>query len=57
MLIPLIVDLINTKYFVSALHYQNETMQSGTGCTDFYSDILDGEVAQEHLNIQHGSKL
>jgi len=50
MLIPLIVDLINTKCFVSALHYQNETMESGTGCRDFYSDILDGEVAKEHLN-------
>jgi hypothetical protein len=35
MLIPLIVDLINTKCFVSTLHYQNETMESGTGCRDF----------------------
>ena len=50
LLIPLIVDLIHTKYFVSALHFQNEIMQSDTGCLEFYSDILDGEVAKEHLN-------
>ena len=49
LLIPLLVDLINTKYFVSALHFQNERMQSSNGCEEFYVDILDGEVAKEHL--------
>ncbi len=49
LLIPLLVDLINTKYFVSALHFQNERMESSNGCEEFYADILDGEVAKEHL--------
>ena len=57
LLIPLLVDLLNTKYFVSALHFQNERMQSSNGCEEFYSDILDGEVAKEHLiSMDHNYK-
>ena len=48
MLIPLFIDLINTKYFVAALHYQNECLHGSE--EKYYSDILDGDVAKEHLN-------
>ena len=48
LLIPLLTDLIETEYFVSALHYQNECIP--IGAEDFYSDILDGSVAIEHLD-------
>ena len=47
LLIPLITDLINTKYFVAALHYENECLHGSE--EEWYSDILDGEVAKEHL--------
>jgi hypothetical protein len=48
MLIPLFIDLINTKYFVAALHYQNECLHGSE--EKYYSDLLDGDVAKEHLN-------
>jgi hypothetical protein len=48
MLIPLLIDLINTKYFVAALHYQNECLHGSEG--EFYSDLLDGEVANTEKN-------
>ena len=48
MLIPLFIDLINTKYFVAALHYQNECLHGSE--EQYYTDLLDGDVAKEHLN-------
>ena len=48
LLIPLLTDRIETECFVSALHYQNESIP--IGAEDFYSDILDGSVAIEHLD-------
>ena len=48
LLIPLLTDLIETEYFVSALHYKTECIPIGS--EDFYSDILDGSVAIEHLD-------
>ena len=47
LLIPLIIDLINTDYFVAALHFQNDCI--GSDSENAYTDILDGEVAKEHL--------
>lgn len=47
LLVPLITDLVNTKYFVASLHYHNECMHPGHD--NFYTDILDGSVAKEHL--------
>ena len=48
LLVPLIVDLVNTKYFVTALHYNNDLKIPEQ--EDYYTDILDGSVAKEHLD-------
>jgi hypothetical protein len=48
LLIPLFVDLLNTKYFVTALNYRNDLTISGL-TESYYTDILDGSVAKEHL--------
>jgi len=48
LLIPLLTDLINTKNFVTALHYHNDRI--GADSENAYTDILDGEVAKEHLH-------
>ena len=48
LLIPLLADLINTKYFVTALNFQNDCI--GSDSENAYTDILDGEVAKEHLH-------
>ncbi len=47
LLIPLLIDLINTDYFVAALHFQNDCI--GSDSENAYTDILDGKVAKEHL--------
>ena len=49
LLIPLLTDLINTKYFVAALHYINDKQFSEPYEEEAFTDILDGDVAKEHL--------
>ena len=49
LLIPLLTDLINTEYFVSALHYINDKHFSESSEEEAFTDILDGDVAKEHL--------
>ena len=48
LLVPLIVDLVSTKYFVTALHYHDDLKIPEQ--EDYYTDILDGSVAKEHLD-------
>ena len=48
LLIPLIADLVNTEYFVTALHYRNECTYPGQ--ENYYTEFLDGDVAKEHLD-------
>ena len=48
LLIPLLADLINTKYFVTALNFQNDCI--GSDSENAYTVILDGVVAKEHLH-------
>ena len=47
-LIPNIIDLIETDYFLSAIEYQTDLILRGDD-SDFYNDFSDGSVAIEHL--------
>ncbi len=49
LLIPLLADLINTKYFITtSLNFQNDCI--GSDSENAYTDILDGEVTKEYLH-------
>jgi len=43
----LIMDLLKTPYFLTALNYKRKRL---VGDNEFYSDFLDGELPQRHLN-------
>ena len=49
-LIPNIIDLIETDYFLCALEYQTDLLLRGSEADLFYNDFSDGTVAIEQLN-------
>ena len=48
-LIPLLIDLIETDYFLCAIEYQTDLILRGDESALFYNDFSDGSVAMEHL--------
>jgi hypothetical protein len=46
LLIPMLIDLINTEYFVAALNFVSDSLQDDD--SDFYTDICEGQVAIEN---------
>jgi hypothetical protein len=50
-LIPNIIDLLNTKYFLCALNYQNDILLKGNLGDLFIYDIFDGSIPIEHCKF------
>ena len=46
LLIPMLIDLINTEYFVAALNFVTDSVHDDD--SDYYTDICEGQVAIEN---------
>ena len=46
LLIPMLIDLVNTEYFVAALNFVTDSVHDDD--FDFYTDVCEGQVAREN---------